>query len=65
MGHYLNPGNSDFQRIRNTTYIDQSGLIGLVNNTIGTLQKLSCFCRTHGFGKKNRIRVFRKNTFCG
>ncbi len=34
MGMYLNPGNSGFAGIRNDTYVDKSGLIGLVNETI-------------------------------
>lgn len=42
MGIYLNPGNSGFAEIRNSTYVDKSGLIGLINDTIGTTQKLTC-----------------------
>ena len=30
MGTYLNPGNSGFSRIRNSVYVDKSGLIRLV-----------------------------------
>ena len=40
MGMYLNPGNSGFEEIRNSRYVDKSGLISLVNRTIGTKQKL-------------------------
>lgn len=41
MGMYLNPGNSGFTRIRNDTYADKSGLIGLINETIDTPRKLT------------------------
>ncbi len=45
MGIYLNPGNSGFEEIRNSRYVDKSGLISLVNRTIGTKQKLTCVSR--------------------
>lgn len=51
MGIYLNPGNSGFQEIRNGQYVDKSGLISLVNRTIGTKQKLICISRPRRFGK--------------
>ncbi len=51
MGVYLNPGNSGFEEIRNSTYVDKSGLIGLINDTIGTKQKLTCVSRPRRFGK--------------
>ena len=51
MGVYLNPGNSGFQEIRNGRYVDKSGLISLVNRTIGTKQKLICISRPRRFGK--------------
>ena len=34
MGSYVNPGNSGFAGIRNDVYVDKSGLIGLINQTI-------------------------------
>ena len=51
MGNYLNPGNSGFQEVRNSRYIDKSGLISLVNDTISTMQKLTCVSRPRRFGK--------------
>lgn len=51
MGNYLNPGNSGFETIRNSRYVDKSGLIRLINNTIGTTRKLSCISRPRRFGK--------------
>ena len=51
MGIYLNPGNSGFAEIRNSAYVDKTGLIGLINQTIGTRQKLTCVSRPRRFGK--------------
>lgn len=51
MGNYLNPGNSGFARIRNDVYIDKSGLIGLINQTIDTSRCLTCISRPRRFGK--------------
>ena len=51
MGTYLNPGNSGFTVIRNRKYIDKSGLIRLINDTIDTKQKLTCISRPRRFGK--------------
>ncbi len=51
MGVYLNPGKSGFETIRNSRYVDKSGLIGLINSTIGTKQKLTCISRPRRFGK--------------
>ncbi|MDE7318181.1 MAG: ATP-binding protein [Lachnospiraceae bacterium] len=51
MGMYLNPGNSGFETIRNGRYVDKSGLISLINRTIGTTQKLTCISRPRRFGK--------------
>ncbi|MCD7865556.1 MAG: ATP-binding protein [Clostridiales bacterium] len=51
MGIYLNPGNRGFQTILNGTYVDKTGLIDYVNQTINTPQKLTCFSRPRRFGK--------------
>ena len=51
MGTYLNPGNSGFEEIRGSYYVDKSGLIRLINHTIGTKQKLTCISRPRRFGK--------------
>lgn len=51
MGNYLNPGNSGFEEIRKSPYVDKSGLISLINRTIGTKQKLTCVSRPRRFGK--------------
>ena len=51
MGTYLNPGNSGFLRILGSDYVDKTGLIGLLNHTIGTTKNLTCISRPRRFGK--------------
>ena len=51
VGNYLNPGNIGFAEIRNDMYVDKSGLIGLINDTIDTSRKLTCVSRPRRFGK--------------
>ena len=51
MGVYVNPGNDGFATIRNAEYIDKSGLIEFVNQTLDTPQKLTCSTRPRRFGK--------------
>ena len=41
MGIYINPGNEAFRVKRNGKYVDKSGLIGVVNRSIGQPNKLS------------------------
>lgn len=51
MGTYLNPGNSGFEEILQSDYVDKTGLIGLINRTIGKKSKLTCVSRPRRFGK--------------
>lgn len=51
MGTYLNPGNGGFAEILGSDYVDKTGLIGLVNNAIGTRRKMICISRPRRFGK--------------
>ncbi|MCR5789147.1 MAG: ATP-binding protein [Lachnospiraceae bacterium] len=51
MGFYINPGNGNFREIRNDDYIDKSGLIAVINQTIGRKNRLSCVSRPRRFGK--------------
>ena len=51
MGTYLNPGNDGFERIIQSDYVDKTGLIALVNRTIGTTKNLTCISRPRRFGK--------------
>ena len=40
MGMVLNPENSGFEEIVKSDYVDKTGLIGLINRTIGTSKSL-------------------------
>ena len=51
MGTYLNPGNSAFARAVRTRYVDKTGLIGVINDTIDTALNLTCVSRPRRFGK--------------
>ena len=51
MGIYINPGNEAFSVKRDDKYVDKSGLIGVMNRTIGKSNKLSCISRPRRFGK--------------
>ncbi len=51
MGLYINPGDENFRQIRNDIYVDKSGLIGVINATIGKNNRLSCISRPRRFGK--------------
>lgn len=51
MGTYLNPGNSGFVEIIKSPYVDKTGLISLMNSTLGTKRKLVCISRPRRFGK--------------
>ncbi len=51
MGTYLNPGNSGFEDICRGRYVDKTGMIALINDTIGTSDKLTCISRPRRFGK--------------
>lgn len=51
MGTYLNPGNVSFAKMRKGKYKDKSGLIALINETIGTNKCLTCVSRPRRFGK--------------
>ena len=51
MGMYLNPGNEGFVGITRSDYVDKTGLIGVINRSIGTSSKLTCISRPRRFGK--------------
>ncbi len=51
MGLYLNPGNEAFRQIINGEYIDKTGLIAYMNQSIGTIDNLTCVTRPRRFGK--------------
>ena len=51
MGRYINPGNDGFAEIVKSSYVDKTGIIDIINNTINTTNKLICISRPRRFGK--------------
>lgn len=51
MGLYIDKGNVEFDQVRNSTYVDKSGLIAVINATLKTEQRCSCVTRSRRFGK--------------
>lgn len=57
MGFYVNPGNANFKEIVKDDYVDKTGLISVVNSTIGTRGRLSCVSRPRRFGKSYAAKM--------
>lgn len=51
MGAYINIGNAGFRSARNGEYVDKSGLIAVVNDTLNSKRRFSCVTRSRRFGK--------------
>lgn len=51
MGNYLNIGNAGFAAIVRDIYVDKTGMIAFINNTLGKTRKLTCVSRPRRFGK--------------
>ena len=54
---YIDKGNSAFSRVRNSEYIDKSGLIAVVNRTLFTEQEFTCVTRSRRFGKSMAAKM--------
>lgn len=65
MGTYVNPGNKAFAEIADKDYVDKSGLISVVNKTIGTKNKLTCISRPRRFGKSYAAKMLTAYYDCG
>ncbi|WP_026527623.1 AAA family ATPase [Butyrivibrio sp. VCD2006] len=57
MGFFLNPGNENFKSILNGIYVDKTGIIEAINNTINTSDKLTCISRPRRFGKSYTAKM--------
>jgi hypothetical protein len=57
MGTYINIGNAGFQRVRNSEYVDKSGLIAVINKTLFTERCFSCVSRCRRFGKSMAAKM--------
>ena len=41
MGKYLNTGNAGFDSVKRSIYVDKTGMIAFINQTLGTSDKLT------------------------
>ena len=57
MGTYINLGNEAFVSSRKREYVDKSGLIAIVNDTLFTEWRFSCVTRCRRFGKSMAARM--------
>ena len=65
MGYYINPGNENFKEILNDNYVDKTGLIAVINGTIGKNSRLSCVSRPRRFGKSYAANMLAAYYDCG
>ena len=54
---YIDKGNEAFRRTRNSEYIDKSGLIAVVSQTLFTEQSFTCVTRCRRFGKSMAAKM--------
>ena len=57
MGHYVNPGNGNFKEIVKDEYVDKTGLVSVINDSIGKRGRLSCISRPRRFGKSYAAKM--------
>ena len=57
MGTYINIGNEGFESARKHEYIDKSGLLAAVNNTLFSEWRFSCVTRCRRFGKSMAAKM--------
>lgn len=57
MGTYINTGNEGFKSARKREYIDKSGLIAIVNDTLFSEWRCSCVTRCRRFGKSMAAKM--------
>ncbi len=57
MGRFIDKGNIGFQTARKGKYVDKSGLISIINNTLGSEMQYSCVSRARRFGKSMAAKM--------
>ncbi len=57
MGKYINKGNGYFKRALRSEYVDKSGLIRVMNDTLFTENSFSCVTRCRRFGKSMAAKM--------
>ena len=53
----MNPGNGNFKEIVRDDYVDKTGLVSVINGTIGRRNRLSCVSRPRRFGKSYAAKM--------
>ena len=51
MGQFIDYGNFDFRRVKNSDFIDKSGLLNILNKNMDTENSFMCVSRPRRFGK--------------
>lgn len=51
MSEFIDYGNCDFEGVRNSDFVDKSGLLNVLNANIGTANRFMCISRPRRFGK--------------
>lgn len=59
MGIFINKGKEGFQSVRNSEYVDKSGLIAIVNSTLNSERRFSCVTRSRRFGKTMAAKMLQ------
>ncbi len=57
MGTYINTGNGRFRSTRKREYVDKSGLIAVINDTLDTDIRYTCVTRCRRFGKSMAAKM--------
>lgn len=57
MGRYVNPGNDGFRTVLQSEYVDKTGMIALMNGTLGSMRKLVLVSRPRRFGKSYAAKM--------
>lgn len=66
MGIYLNPGSDGFQMaLQSQIFVDKSGLIGMTNRCVRTMQRFLCVSRPRRFGKSMAADMLAAYYGCG
>lgn len=57
MGVFINKGNEGFVCALNGEYVDKTGMIEIINKTLGTERCLTCVTRSRRFGKSMALKM--------
>lgn len=57
MGTYINKGNEGFRGAIEGQYVDKTGMIAVINKTLGTERRFTCVTRCRRFGKSMAAKM--------